>query len=100
MSLRSWLGRAGTVAVRLLVHLGAASFFSVGPLPGVHYRDPEADPAAPEAWPPGAAHGPYGGGGRIQEPPAGHPERHCTTPATPVERQLWAALGVDVDGIK
>lgn len=92
MGLRLWLGRVVAGVWKLLVQFGA---LAVGqPLPGVHYPDPDAEPApAPdpdravrEARPPGAAH----------MPPAWHPERQCTTPPTRIERELWAALGIDV----
>ncbi|WP_416965880.1 DUF6059 family protein [Streptomyces sp. Agncl-13] len=96
MRLRFWLAKAGAVTVKILIHLGSVSFFAV-PLPSVHYPDAGADPGPQEAWPPGAAHGPYGGGGRTQEPPAGHPERHCAGPPSRIERELWAGLGIDVD---
>ncbi|MER5387046.1 DUF6059 family protein [Streptomyces sp. NPDC002688] len=96
MRLRFWLAKAGAVAMEMLIHAGLG-FFTVGPLPGVHYPDSGAGPDAQEAWPPGAAHGPYGGGGRTQEPPAAHPERHCASPPSRIERELWAGLGIDVD---
>ncbi|MEV0495141.1 DUF6059 family protein [Streptomyces atratus] len=95
MGLRFWLGRAGAGALNLLIQLGA---FTVGPLPGVHYPDPDPDPdhTPQQAWPPGATHGSRGNGGRPQGPPAGHPERRCSTPPSRVEQELWAGLGIDV----
>lgn len=77
MRVRLWLGRANAVALKLFLQLGGIGAFTVGPLPGVHYPYPGPDLAP-------------------QGPPAGHPERYCTTPPSRVERELWAALGIDV----
>ncbi|MFE2940297.1 DUF6059 family protein [Streptomyces sp. NPDC059255] len=85
MGLRSWLGRAGAGALNLLVEFGAVV---VGPLPGVHYPDPDPDSD------PDPSSAPDSGSG----PPAGHPERRCSTPPSRVEQELWAGLGVDVEG--
>ncbi|MFD4772163.1 DUF6059 family protein [Streptomyces niveus] len=81
MGLRSWLSRACAGVWDMLVEYGA---IAVGPLPGVNYPDPK-DPA----------HG-RGNDDRLQDPPAGHPERRCSTPPSRVEQELWAGLGVDV----
>ncbi|WP_327371064.1 DUF6059 family protein [Streptomyces sp. NBC_01217] len=93
MGLRFWLGRAGAGAFNLLIQFGA---FTVGPLPGVHYHDPDPDHTPQEDRLPGATHAPHGSGGRPQGPSAGHPERRCTTPPSRVEQELWAGLGIDV----
>ncbi|MEV8345394.1 DUF6059 family protein [Streptomyces niveus] len=85
MGLRSWLRRACDSVWTMLVEYGA---IAVGPLPGVNYPDPDSDPQEP-------AHG-RGNGDRLQDPPAGHPERRCATPPSRVEQELWAGLGVDV----
>lgn len=92
MRLRFWLSRVGAVSVELLAGLGV---FFVGPLPGVHYPDPDLDPQ--DAWSPEFEHGPYGRRVRNQCPPSWHPERHCSAPPSRLERELWAALGIDVD---
>ncbi|MGW3957089.1 hypothetical protein ACWEKM_40800 [Streptomyces sp. NPDC004752] len=85
MRLRFWLGKAAASALNLLIQLGA---FSVGPLPGVHYPDPGPDPdrGPRDEGPPDTAH----------TPPAWHPEGRCTTPPSQTERELWAALGIDL----
>ncbi|MEV8396895.1 DUF6059 family protein [Streptomyces niveus] len=80
MGLTSWLRRACSGVWEMLVEYGA---IAVGPLPGVNYPDP--DPAH-DQW----------NGDRLQDPPAGHPERRCATPPSRVEQELWAGLGVDV----
>ncbi|MFC9431747.1 DUF6059 family protein [Streptomyces sp. NPDC056987] len=89
MGLRSWLGRAGAGALSLLVEFGAVV---VGPLPGVHYPDPDpgSDPGSVPGRDPGSDPASASG------PPAGHPERRCSTPPSRVEQELWAGLGVDV----
>ncbi|WP_324785312.1 DUF6059 family protein [Streptomyces sp. H51] len=97
MRLRFWLGRAGAVVMRhLLFQLNGLGVFFTGPLPGVHYADlgTDSDRAlrkAPPEPPPGTAPGPPPG------PPPGHPERHCATPPSPQERELWASLGIDTE---
>lgn len=78
-------GRPGAL-LEPLIQLG--SFFT-GPLPGIHYPDPGPDGPSPGAT--------DGSDGRRQGPPAGHPERRCTTPPSPTERRLWAALGIEGD---
>ncbi|MEV8361722.1 DUF6059 family protein [Streptomyces niveus] len=85
MGLRSWLRRACDSVWNMLVEYGA---IAVGPLPGVNYPDPDADPKDP-------AHD-HWNGDHLQDPPAGHPERRCSTPPSRVEQELWAGLGVDV----
>lgn len=85
MELRSWLRRACSGVWDMLVEYGA---IAVGPLPGVNYPDPEPDPKDP-------AHD-HWNDDRLQDPPAGHPERRCSTPPSRVEQELWAGLGVDV----
>ncbi|MFD5753198.1 DUF6059 family protein [Streptomyces sp. NPDC127033] len=91
MGLRSWLGRAGAGALGLLIEFGAVV---VGPLPGVHYPDPHSDPGSAPDPDPDRDSDPGSGSG----PPAGHPERRCSTPPSRVEQELWAGLGVDVKG--
>ncbi|GGT22096.1 DUF6059 family protein [Streptomyces chromofuscus] len=78
-------GRARAV-LEPLIQFG--SLFT-GPLPGIHYPDPGPDEPSPRSA--------DGADGRPQGPPAGHPERPCTTPPTPMERRLWADLGIDED---
>ncbi|MEV4998615.1 DUF6059 family protein [Streptomyces niveus] len=85
MGLRSWLRRACDSVWGMLVEYGA---IAVGPLPGVNYPDPDSDPQEPAPA--------RGDGDRLQDPPAGHPERRCSTPPSRVEQELWAGLGVDV----
>ncbi|MGW8671713.1 DUF6059 family protein [Streptomyces niveus] len=80
MGLTSWLRRACAGVWDMLVEYGA---IAVGPLPGVNYPDPAP---AHDQW----------NGDRLQDPPAGHPERRCATPPSRVEQELWAGLGVDV----
>lgn len=52
-------------------------------------KQPVAGATGCSAASPGTADGVCG-------PPAGHPERLCDLPATPVERDLWARLGMRV----
>ncbi|MFF2944200.1 DUF6059 family protein [Streptomyces niveus] len=85
MGLRSSLRRACDSVWTMLVEYGA---IAVGPLPGVNYPDPDSDPQEPAPA--------RGDGDRLQDPPAGHPERRCSTPPSRVEQELWAGLGVDV----
>ncbi|MEV0777546.1 DUF6059 family protein [Streptomyces sp. NPDC050433] len=94
MGPRSWLDKAVTGVWNMLVEYGS---LTVGPLAGVHFDDPAPDPdhTPQEARPPQATHG-RGNGARLQGPPTGHPERHCPTPPSRVEQELWAGLGVDV----
>lgn len=89
MGLRSWLRRACDSVWNMLVEYGA---IAVGPLPGVNYPDPDPAPNHPPQQP---AHA-HWKGDRLQDPPAGHPERRCATPPSRVEQELWAGLGVDV----
>ncbi|MER6632994.1 hypothetical protein ABT301_33045 [Streptomyces sp. NPDC000987] len=109
MRLRFWLGRAGAVVMRhLLFQLNGLGVFFTGPLPGVHYADlgtdsdralrkapPGPAPGPPPGPPPGPAPGPPPG--PAPGPPPGHPERHCATPPSPQERELWASLGIDTE---
>lgn len=84
MSPRTWLGRAGAAAGHLLLHLRGLGVFFTGPLPGVHYDDLDTGFDHPHRrTSPG--------------PPPGHPERHCTTPPSRRERELWASLGIDTE---
>ncbi|MEV5986210.1 DUF6059 family protein [Streptomyces sp. NPDC052051] len=99
MRLRCWLSRADAIVTKLLVHLGSAAWFAISLPPGLYGPDPDADSGsdrAPwEAPPPRATHDPHQDGDRNHGPPAGHPERRCTTPPSEVERELWASLGID-----
>ncbi|MEU0954159.1 DUF6059 family protein [Streptomyces niveus] len=92
MGLRSWLGKAVTGVWNMLVEYGT---LTVGPLSGVQFDDPDPDDTQREARPPEATHG-GGNGAGLQGPPTGHPERHCPTPPSRVEQELWAGLGIDV----
>lgn len=94
MRLRLWFGGAGAAAVKLLLHLGSVGVYVIGPLPGVHYPDPDVAPN--DTWPPTTSLATDPDLPRPQGLPAGHPEQFSTTPPTPVERELWASLGIDV----